>query len=57
MGGSETGRMAEPTAMTLTDTGEFVVDTRSGWPVTLTHTRKVESGSTTKTDTTSFLAQ
>lgn len=57
MGGSEAGRAVAPTPMTLTDTGEFVVDTRSGWPVTLTHTRKVESGPNAKTDTTSFQAQ
>lgn len=57
MGASEAGRAVAPTPMTLTDTGEFVVDTRSGWPVTLTHTRKVEAGSNTKTDTTSFQAQ
>lgn len=57
MGASEADRAVAPTSMTLTDTGEFVVDTHSGWPVTLTHTRKVESGPSTKTDTTSFQAQ
>ncbi len=57
MGASEADRAVAPTPMTLTDTGEFVVDTHSGWPVTLTHTRKVESGPSTKTDTTSFQAQ
>lgn len=57
MGRAEASRVAGQTSMTLTDTGEFVVDTRSGWPVALTHTRKVEAGPHTKTDTTSFQAQ
>jgi hypothetical protein len=57
MGGAEAGRAVESTRMTLTDTGEFIVDTRSGWPVTITHTRQVESGPNAKTDTTSFQAQ
>lgn len=48
---------AELSPLALNDTAEFVVDVRSGWPVSIAHVRKVESGTASQTDTTSFKAR
>jgi hypothetical protein len=45
---------AQVPTMTLNDTAEFVVDLHSGWPVSIAHTRRVESGAASQTETTVF---
>lgn len=51
---STANRTADSPHMTLSDDGEFVVNTISGWPDVLTYTRKVTSGADAQTDTTTF---
>lgn len=54
---STANRTVDLPHMTLSDDGEFVVNTISGWPDFLTYTRKVTSGTDEQSDTTTFKRQ
>ena len=48
---------AETPSVALEERGDFIVDTRTAWPIAITHTRHVTAGAHSQTDATSFTSR
>jgi hypothetical protein len=47
-------KLPEMPSVAIEERGDFIIDTRTSWPISVSHTRQVMAGARSQSDTTSF---
>jgi len=55
--GASAQDVAEIPSVALEERGNFIIDTRTSWPISVTHLRQVTAGTQSQTDATSFTSR